>query len=931
MKKVYAYLLLTCLCFLSARSQTLNLVGNVEDAFLKKALKGANITLMNLDSTVIKASISTAHNSVIRNGDFLSEEFFSVAVKAEKKSYLLRASRTGYDDVWKRVDVTDPSLREVVVPPFKMRKSMDRQLGEATVTATKVKMYYKGDTLVYNADAFNLPDGSMLSNLIAQLPGVTINKGGEIFVNGKKIDELLLGSQSFMGGKKEVLLENLPYYTVKHIKVYNQQTDKSIALGYDVEARRYVMDVNLKQAYNHGIIGNVEVAGGTKERWLGRAFALGYTDLHRLTLFGNLNNMGESGFINRMGHFTSGMTPRSLTTMRKAKAELAYFPESKKVKNFLFVEYTSSSDKNISRTRRERFLTGRTPTSIDESSERTSNRHIYAEEKLILTAPFYLRAHVMFNHEKRSNITGSDFNEWEDSLITSMRTSGFGHKRNWDIKAEAYGAFNVGNKKKHVNFSAVMQHKQNESEQAMSYVTRRFSVPSHETRINANDVYRRYTWGLLGADFTSNLSEHFKWQINAWSGFSDDVNHDFLYHPDTLLLPSRLDALNAITDANNSYDSHHKRIYSTLDLSLTQRKDITDETSRGPQKERIDFWTLSLAVPYTREKLRYQRGIIDANEHQNTVFFNPAFRLYLPFNNRKHEIRFNADFKREAPSLYESITYRDDSNPLVVKLGNPGLKGNATTQARASYKYGMGFVNHINLDASFNYRHRSVAQSVMYAPETGIYTYKPVNVNGNYDLNGGVSLSQYLDKKERWSVGTHHAVGFLRSVDHTMLSGETESRENIVETLTLQDGLSLAYNHGIYVSASGDFRWRKSSGRMRDFTTLNAFDFNYGAMGRYTIPRVKTTIELHANMSSRRGYGSSQLNGDDFLLNASLSQPFMKGRLIARIDAYDLLRQQSSTRYEVNAQGRTETWRRSLPHYIMLHLVFQWSKVPKEQ
>ena len=70
-------------------------------------------------------------------------------------------------------------------------------------------------------------------------------------------------------------MENLPYYTVKNLKVYEKQTDKSEALGYDVEPRKYVMDVNLKNEYNQGYIANVEAAGGTEDRWLGRGFLLG--------------------------------------------------------------------------------------------------------------------------------------------------------------------------------------------------------------------------------------------------------------------------------------------------------------------------------------------------------------------------------------------------------------------------------------------------------------------------------------------------------------------------------------------------------------------------------------------------------------------------------------------------------------------------------
>lgn len=93
---------------------------------------------------------------------------------------------------------------------LELRKMPEKDLGEVTVTATKVKMFWKGDTLVYDATAFKLPDGSMLDDLIRQMPGVTMNENGEIFVNNRKIDELQLGSRSFMRGNSKVLLENLP-------------------------------------------------------------------------------------------------------------------------------------------------------------------------------------------------------------------------------------------------------------------------------------------------------------------------------------------------------------------------------------------------------------------------------------------------------------------------------------------------------------------------------------------------------------------------------------------------------------------------------------------------------------------------------------------------------------------------------------------------
>jgi hypothetical protein len=185
---------------------------------------------------------------------------------------------------------------------------------------------------------------------------------------------------------------------------------------------------------------------------------------------------------------------------------------------------------------------------------------------------------------------------------------------------------------------------------------------------------------------------------------------------------------------------------------------------------------------------------------------------------------------------------------------------------------------------------------------------------------------RYFSWQNTTDVNYHH------TLDHSMLAGETESHENTVNTLSLHDGAYIRYNKKkLNIRVAGDILWRHSNGRMRDFDNLNAFDYQYGMSGTYTIPGINLTVSADANMYSRRGYGSSTLNTDDFVVNASISQPFFKGKLIARIEAFDLFHNLSSTRYEVNAQGRTETWYRSLPHYVMVHVVYHWNKNPKKK
>ena len=170
-----------------------------------------------------------------------------------------------------------------------------------------------------------------------------------------------------------------------------------------------------------------------------------------------------------------------------------------------------------------------------------------------------------------------------------------------------------------------------------------------------------------------------------------------------------------------------------------------------------------------------------------------------------------------------------------------------------------------------------------------------MNVKGAYTLKSTFDFSRTIDEKRYWSWQTNADAGYHHSIDHAMLTGMTASEENIVNTLTLHDGAYIQYNKGtLNIRATGDIRWRHSEGKMRDFKTLNATDFQYGLAARYTLPRLNTTLSADGNMYSRRGYGSSELNTNDFVLNASVSQPFLKGKLIARIEAFDLLHQLSN-------------------------------------
>ena len=156
------------------------------------------------------------------------------------------------------------------------------QLDEVTVVGSKVLMVNRGDTIVYNASALRLSNGSMLDALIRRLPGVELHPGGRITVNGKYVESLLVNGRNFFKGDPKVALENLPAYYVDKIKIYHKTSLwRQVMYGDSVKASKledpYVMDVLLKRDYAEGWLANAEACYGTDDRWQARLFGMRYT------------------------------------------------------------------------------------------------------------------------------------------------------------------------------------------------------------------------------------------------------------------------------------------------------------------------------------------------------------------------------------------------------------------------------------------------------------------------------------------------------------------------------------------------------------------------------------------------------------------------------------------------------------------------------
>ncbi|MDE6535894.1 MAG: hypothetical protein K2K82_07810, partial [Muribaculaceae bacterium] len=244
------------------------------------------------DSVVVEEGHYVEHS---RQGESNPHKRGTINLPKKEVEYHIMIDAPGYNT--RLLPVILPETQE----KFKMTylgevgvQRIPKQLKEVTVEATKIRLYYKGDTLVYNADAFLLPDGSMLDDLIRKLDGVRIDSNGVIWCKGRRVSSLQLEGRQLFDGNPRTLLENLGAYTVNKIKVFEQTTQREKFLGYSEQQsdeKPLVMDVILKKEFAMGKWVNIDAGYGSSNRYLGRAFLLGFTKTWALSAFFNANNL----------------------------------------------------------------------------------------------------------------------------------------------------------------------------------------------------------------------------------------------------------------------------------------------------------------------------------------------------------------------------------------------------------------------------------------------------------------------------------------------------------------------------------------------------------------------------------------------------------------------------------------------------------------
>ena len=967
MRQFLLSLLLFCTYAPVTHAQKYWVMGQIIDDFTYEPLDSVTIRFLRPDSTEVKRFVS--------RDDRMNDRSFGEYISAPGR-YILHFSKRGYEDTYKAVNfrykkhrITGGTFGRVLMK--KKLSLTERSLGEAVVTATKIKMVMKGDTLQYNADAFQLSEGSMLDQLIAMLPGAELHEGGVIYVNGKRISNLLLNGEDFFKGNPRVALENLPGYMVDKIKVYDLKPDlnKMVDRAVDVhkgigagEQRPTVMDVCLKRKYCIGWMANGSVDGGTGGHYAAKGFALRFTPHSRLAFMGHSNNVYGNAYYDANGNWQSpGGTDNQKT--HEWSTDLLVNDRNKRYKFQHLASFKWKEHENDEYKHSTNYLDTKDINGISRSHAK--NRDWQVSDK------------VEFDYKMEENEKHYTINLSPEVWYNNYRGTSFSRRAEWDQRmTERYmgealdSLFMEGSGECYRQnlISSLRQTQQNDGHRfyaqgtmATTWNLNGYGIlhvggsGNYSTAASRNLLasaahdrtscwYRFSDHDARSYDYSGNVSYELSYRFGSLSiAFSPaytyrqqflSTNQDYYRLEDTEYADVSFDRLASMKDAMTQYIDLTNSAYAD-EWQRTHQPQLGIHIYRWDDKHHSSH-TLNMTLPLRIEQLKYdyRRGLTDTRLHRTYRFFKPMVQYRIDhtanwegFSLERH-ITLSYNLSHTAPNSEYLTDYRDDTTPLVVRTGNSHLKASEHHRAELTVenRYFTQRVHTLNWKLSYDLWSNLVAQSMRYDLTTGVRTYRPENINGNWALASQVHYAGTLDKPGRWNCQLTTDFNLRHSEDYASLLQSASTERTATDRLLTRQKVNVYYARNYY-SLSGEVSGEWIHAVSDRFANQNVFNVNYRVSGGLPLPwkfSLSTSLLLH----TRYGYDDDHFNTKQLIWSLRLKRFFLSGRLGAEVEAFDLLNQMSTRSYSLNAQMQTETYRNVLRRYVMFNLSFRLNKEP---
>jgi hypothetical protein len=207
--------------------------------------------------------------------------------------YLLQATLMGHQTVFREVLV--PGEPGQGIEPIVMN-SNPVSLGEVVVSEERIPLQFKRDTVEYNTAAFVTKPDAVVEDLLKKLPGIEVDRAGNIKAMGEDVKKVLVDGREFFGSDQKLATRNVPADALRKVQVFDKKSDESEFTGIDDGTRDKTLNLLLKEDRKNAVFGELLGGAGNKGLYQGSAKAYRFTDKNQFALLGMMNNINQFGF-----------------------------------------------------------------------------------------------------------------------------------------------------------------------------------------------------------------------------------------------------------------------------------------------------------------------------------------------------------------------------------------------------------------------------------------------------------------------------------------------------------------------------------------------------------------------------------------------------------------------------------------------------------
>ena len=992
-RKIVLSLLLFLMGSLAALAQNETLSGRVVEKGSGKAMDHATVQLYKLatsrnktDTTYVGGTLSDA------KGQFY---FHSV----NTGSYLVKVTFLGYKELTSTVTKARgraAALGDLTLEPDAL------VLDEAVVTANIPKMVVKDDTLVYNAEAFRVPEGSAIEALVEALPGAKIDDNGGITVNGKSVRRFKMDGRDFMTGNNDAVMKNLPSDVIDQVKAYEEKSDLSRMTGIDDGNDDFVLEFVTKRSARKGLQMNPDLGFGSDHRYGVRLTAMKPFGDMRYTFMGNANNVNDRNFSGRGGR---GRGNGNGQRHSKSAALDVSYENGRNLRVSGRVTWNHSNTDNWNRTGSESFVNtrgGAFSNSISQNYSRanswTGNMNLQWTIDSVTTLSF--RPDISFStNDSRGISTSASFNvnpfdvvddpldkasleqmDEQGVVVNGRENKSMSYGSNTNLSSQMQLVRRMGDRGRNValsaNFGYRDGHNQNANLSAVklyqtsdrwgndsTYQTNRYTTsPTDNFNYSLGLTYTEPLYVFQRRESPSDdngpwsmprqggqrqregrgvqgIFLQFSYRYNYSHQKNDPLTYDFPDYSDeafNIVLREYRDWTRLFGFLDNPYEDY-------LSRSLSRYSERTEHGHNADVQLRFVREKYNMNIGFTLQPQRshfiQQYLGVPIDTVRTVTNFSPTLNLRYRFNQQTNlQVRFRGSTSQ--PSITQLLDIYDDTNPLSISMGNPGLKPSFSSNLNVNFQMqrrpvfttdSMGFSipkaqRHWSFSANGGIQttRNSIGNVVTYNETTGGRISRPENINGNWSANGGVTLNVALDTLNRWDISGSVNGNYNHHVGYVNLKRTATPDRNVTHTYNISPAASLSYrNSWLNVSLNSNLTYARTENRLQASNDLTTWNFSYGTNTRITFPW-GTNLSTDFHVFSKRGYSDQTLNTNELIWNAQLSHSFLRGKkLTVMLQWYDILNEQSTFSRTVNANGWTDREVNAITSYAMLHVSYR--------